>query len=335
MPSLLRIPDDVDVPLLGCIAFGVLDRGTNLLQVRPTTLCPLSCVFCSVDAGPLTRHRQAEFMVRADYLLEELRKVAALKGGGLEAHVDTVGDPLTHPEIVDIVQGMADIPEVEVISIQTHGALLTEHLAEELAEAGLSRINLSIDALNPELARRLAGTPNYDVEKVLKVAEYITRSTTIDLLISPVWVPGVNDGELAKIVREALRIGAGKRWPPLGIQKMEVHKYGRRPKGVKPMSWYNFYRALRMMEEELGVKLILRPEDFDIHKRARIPLPFRRFERVKVDVVSAGWLKGEVIGVAKGRAVTLVGCSINYVGRRVRAIVISTKDGVVIARSLD
>lgn len=335
MPSVLRIPDDVNLPLLGCIAFGILDRGTNILQVRPTTLCPLSCVFCSVDAGPSTKNRQTEFLVRADYLLEEFKKVVALKGEGLEAHIDTVGDPLTHPEIVDIVQGIASIPEVEVISMQTRGALLTERLAEELAEAGLSRINLSIDALDPELARRLAGTPNYDVERVLKVAEYTAQSTAVDLLISPVWVPGVNDAEIIKIIEVALRIGAGKRWPPLGIQKMEVHRYGRRPRGVRPMSWYSFYKALREMEEKLKVKLVLRPEDFNIHKRARIPSPFKKYERIKVDVVSTGWLKGEALGTSRGRAVTLIDCPASYIGRRVRATVISIKDGIVIARSQD
>lgn len=332
MPSLIKIPNDVDVPLLGCIAFGIIDRGTNLLQVRPVTLCPLSCIFCSVDAGPWTKHRQAEFIVDVDYLIAEFRKVARFKGQGLEAHVDTVGDPLTHPKIVDIVQGLADTPEVEVVSMQSHGALLNERLADELAEAGLSRMNLSIDALDPELARRLAATSTYNVKKVLEVAEHIARSTTMDLLISPVWVPGVNDEEVLKLIREALRMGAGKRWPPLGIQKMEVHKYGRRPRGVKPMTWYRFYNALREWERMFKVKLILRPEDFKIHKRQRLPSPFKRFERIKVDVVGPGWLKGEALGVARGRAVTLVSGDVLPPGRRVTATVIGVKDGLFIAR---
>jgi uncharacterized Fe-S cluster-containing radical SAM superfamily enzyme len=41
------------IPLVGHIAFGVIDRGTNIIQVRPTSLCNLNCIFCSVDAGPL------------------------------------------------------------------------------------------------------------------------------------------------------------------------------------------------------------------------------------------------------------------------------------------
>jgi len=334
MPSLIKIPSDVDVPLLGCVAFGIIDRGTNLLQVRPTTLCPLSCIFCSVDAGPSTTHRQAEFMVEVDYLIAEFRKVAKFKGQGLEAHVDTVGDPLTHPRIVDLIQGLADTPEVAVVSMQSHGAMLNERLADELAEAGLSRINLSIDALDPELARRLTATPTYNVERVWEVAEHIVRSTSMDLLISPVWVPGVNDEEVVRIVGKALEIGAGKKWPPLGIQKMEVHKYGRRPKGVKPMTWYRFYKTLREWEGRFKVKLVLKPEDFNIHKRRRVPSPFKRFERIKVDVVGPGWLKGEALGVAKERAVTVVNGKDIPPGRRIRATVIGVKDGLFIARTI-
>jgi len=41
-----------DIPLFGCIAFGIIDRGTNVLQVRPISECPLACIFCSTDAGP-------------------------------------------------------------------------------------------------------------------------------------------------------------------------------------------------------------------------------------------------------------------------------------------
>ncbi|HDD34251.1 MAG TPA: radical SAM protein, partial [Thermofilaceae archaeon] len=45
------------IPLIGHLAFGIVDRGTNLLQIRPTSSCPLSCVFCSVDAGPASKRR--------------------------------------------------------------------------------------------------------------------------------------------------------------------------------------------------------------------------------------------------------------------------------------
>ncbi|RLF11349.1 MAG: radical SAM protein [Thermoprotei archaeon] len=333
MPPILKVPDDVETPLLGCIAFGVIDRGTNLLQVRPTTLCPLSCIFCSVDSGPKTSRRQAEFLVDLNYLLETFKEVVKVKGAhNIEAHIDTVGDPLTYPHIVDLVQGLADTQGVEVVSMQTHGALLTERTVEELEEAGLSRVNLSIDALDEELARKLSDTPSYDIERITWIAEYIAKSTNIDLLISPVWVPSLNDGEIPKIIEFALKIGAGKRWPPLGIQKMEVHKYGRKPKGVKAMTWYRFYRSLKELEARFKVKLILSPRDFGIHKRVKVPSPFRRFEKVRVRVVGPGWLKGEKLGVAKGRTLTLVDADQVKIGSTVSVTVIGVKDGLYIAR---
>ncbi|MEM1586569.1 MAG: hypothetical protein QXX99_01730 [Candidatus Bathyarchaeia archaeon] len=70
-----------DIPLLGCIAFGLIDRGTNVIQARPITTCPLSCIFCSTDAGPRSRFRCTEYIVPLDYLLKAFRGIVAFKGG--------------------------------------------------------------------------------------------------------------------------------------------------------------------------------------------------------------------------------------------------------------
>ena len=330
---IIRVGRDLDVPLIGTVAFGIIDRGTNVIQVRPTTLCPLSCVFCSTDAGPKSRRRICEYVVDLDYLVDVFRKVVAYKGAyRIEAHIDTVGDPLTYDRIVDLVQELSSTRGVEVVSLQTHGALLTEKLVDELGDAGLSRINLSIDALDPKLARLLADTPWYDVHRVMQVAEYIAKSSKIDLLIAPVWVPGLNDHEIPKIIEFALKIGAGKRWPPLGIQKYVKHKHGRKPRGVKPMSWRKFYSKLRELELKYGVKLILKPEDFGIHKRRMLPIPFKLGEKVMVRVVEEGWLKGEKLGVARDRVVTLVEAEDIPVGVEVKVKIIWNKDNIIVAR---
>jgi len=324
------------IPLVGHVAFGVIDRGTNLLQIRPTTLCPLSCIFCSVDAGPRSRWRATEYVVSdVDYLLAWVRWAVERKGlDRIHAYIDAVGDPLTYPRIVELVAKLREMPFVETIAMETHGALLTEKLAEELDEAGLDRLNLSIDALDPELARALSGAPWFDVRKVIEVAEYVASSLRMDLLIAPVWVPGVNDAEIPKIVEWALRIGAGKRWPPLGIQKYEAHKYGRKPEGVKPMSWQAFYSVLREWEEQYGVKLVLSPQDFGIVRAKRVPIVFRRFERVRLKVVGPGWLRGQWIAAARGRVVTVVGVEGDPpVGRGVSATMLRVKDGIYVARA--
>jgi len=331
---LIRVGTDVDIPLVGAIAFGIIDRGTNVLQIRPTSLCPLSCPFCSTDAGPSSRRRAAEYMVDLDLLLDWAAQLVRFKGSkGIEAHVDTVGEPATYPHIVELVQGLADIPGVEIISMQTNGVLMDEQIVDELEAAGLARINLSIHALDPGLAKQLAGTDNYDLEAVLSLAEAIAASR-IDLLIAPVWVPGLNDDEIPRIIEFAKGIGAGKRWPPLGIQKYLAHKRGRRPRGVRPMSWRAFYRVLRALEKRHGVKLVLSPEDFGMFKAPLLPPPFSPGEVVKVKVMAPGWLKGEVTGVARGRAITLVGASDLKPGMNVLARVIKVKHTIYLAKPL-
>ncbi|MEM0286530.1 MAG: radical SAM protein, partial [Candidatus Methanomethyliaceae archaeon] len=144
-----------DIPLMGTVYFGIIDRGTNVLQIRPSTSCPLNCIFCSTDAGPKSKNRQTEYIVDLDILIKWIREIVKIKGMGIEAHIDTVGDPLTYPWLIDLIQNLKELREISIISIQTHGYLLNERIIEELEAAGLSRINLSIDALDEDLAKIL------------------------------------------------------------------------------------------------------------------------------------------------------------------------------------
>lgn len=329
------IKKESGIPLVGCIAFGLIDRGTNTIQVRPTSICPLNCIFCSTDAGPKSRRRQVEYIVELEYLVDEFRRLVRYKGEyGIEAHIDTVGDPLTYPWIVDLVQEIRDTRGVEVISMQTHGYLLNERIIGELEAAGLDRINLSIDALDPELAKFLSGTPSYDVERIKAMAEYIARNTKMDLLIAPVWVPMINDAEIPKIIEFALSIGAGKRWPALGIQKYIPHKKGRKPKGVKPMTWEEFYQKLAEWEKVYKTTLILSLErHFGLHKRKMLPIKFRKGEKTELEVVGPGWLKGELLARGRNRSVTIVGIPKSLPqGTKVFAEVIGNKHNIYIAR---
>jgi len=326
-----------EIPLIGCISFGIIDRGTNLLQIRPISLCPLSCIFCSTDAGPKSRIRQTEYIVPLDHMIEEFKKIAALKGThSIEAHIDTVGDPLTYPRIVDLVHGISQIDPVKTISLQTHGSVLNEKLLDDLSAAGLTRINFSLDALNPDLARRLADTEWYDVQRALRLMRYVTANTSIDLLISPVWIPNLNDEEIPKIIKFALEVGAGKRFPPLGIQKYLIHKYGRKVRGVRPHSWREFYANLKRLERLFDVRLILKPSDFGIYKCRMLPVPYKKYRVVKVKVVGPGWMRGEKLAVtARGdRAVTLINADEVPIGARVKSRIIVNKHNILIADPL-
>ncbi|MGQ9507046.1 MAG: radical SAM protein [Candidatus Bathycorpusculaceae bacterium] len=333
--ELFEVSDSI--PLVGCIAFGLIDRGTNIIQVRPISTCPLSCIFCSTNAGPKSKIRQTEYIVPLDYLVEEFEKIVAFKGRHrIEAHIDTVGDPITYRKIVELVSSLSQTDGVETISMQTHGSILNTKLVDALSAAGLKRINLSLDALDSTLAKKLADTEWYDAEKVVELMCHIVSNTKIGLLIAPVWIPGINDEEIPKIISLTRDICGTKFSPSLGIQKYEVHKHGRKVKEAKPLSWKKFYDQLRIWEKEFKVKLVLSPKDFGIHKRVMLPIPYKKHEIVRVKVVGPGWLKREKLAVtAKGdRSLTLINAEEIPVGAKLKARIVANKHNLLIAEPI-
>ncbi len=331
--SLFKISWESNVPLIGSIPFGLIDRGTNVIQVRPTSMCPLSCIFCSTDAGPNSKTRFAEYLVDLNYLIACFEELADFKGiDDLEAHIDTVGDPLTYPHLTELIGRLKEDPRVKVISIQTHGHLLTEEKIYEMEKAGLDRINLSIDSLDPEKARFLSGSPFYDVDFVKKMAKIVVENTNMDLLIAPVWIPGMNDKDILDLIEFATSIGAGKKWPPLGIQKYIPHRLGRKPRNVKPMSWRSFYRSLESLESEFGLKLILRPEDFNIHRAPKLPNPMKVDQTVVARIVGPGWRRGEALAVAKRRSLMILNAAKLPLGSEVRVRIIGDKDNIYVGK---
>ncbi len=321
-----------DIPLFGCIAFGIIDRGTNVLQVRPISECPLSCVFCSTDAGPHSKRIVSAYMVDLEQLLCAFEWAASYKEiDDIEAHIDTVGEPAMYPRLVELVEGLSENSHVRTVSMQTNGTLLNAKLIDDLEAAGLSRINMSIESLDPDLAKRIAGTDSYNLEKVIENAEYIAQSTEIDLLIAPVWLAGINDEEIPELIEFALRTGAGKRWPALGIQKFLPHKYGRKS-DIRPMSWKIFYSRLREWEEIYRTKLVLTPEDFGSFECRALPRVFKRYEKVKVKIVGHGWMRGEKLAVARDRVITVVNADSIPIGREVYVRMERVVDGIYIAK---
>lgn len=331
-----------DLPQIGTRYYGIVDQGTNIVEVRPTSLCPLNCAFCSVAAGPYEGRRWAEFVVKREALIESLSRVVKFKGGGVEVHIDGMGEPAVYPELVDLVQDISAIPGVKTISMQSRLFTLRERTLEELAEAGLSRVNLSLDAMNSEVARKLAGVDYYSAERARSLAEYALANTRMDVIVSPVWVPGLNDDEIPEIIKWASSAGLGKRWPPVLIQKYIPHKRGRNPRGVKPVDWGHFWRKLREWERQTGVKLDWRGENpFGIEKRAPLPKPLAAGRRVKVRVIGRGIFRGEYLGVPVNtsgdplldRAITLLSERSLEPGVEVLARIIEDENNILLARA--
>ncbi len=284
-------------PQVGALAFGIVDRGTNIIEVRPTSLCPLSCIYCSVNAGPRSTNRWAEFIDDPDTLLTALEEVVRFKGtGDIEVHIDGMGEPGIYPYLAVLIRGIKAINGVSTVSMQTRLYMLTKEELRDLAQAGLDRINLSIDTLNPELARKISGAPWYDVDHVKELAVQALE-LGINVIASPVWLPGINDNDLVEVIKWAKEVGLGMgTLPPVLIQKYIPHKRGRKAR-VRVMTWKEFWGRIRRLENELGIRLTATNEELRIHRAPELPKPYNVGDEVKVRVISRGIFRGEFLGV--------------------------------------
>ncbi len=326
-------------PMIGHIAFGIIDRGTNVVQVRPSTLCFHNCIFCSVDAGPSSVHRASEYLVDdVEWLASYVEEVAKYKGEPIEALIDGVGEPLTSPRILDLISALKSKAHVKRVAIETHGGSLSLQLAKRLEEAGLDRINLSLDATDPSLAKTLTGSSWYDSLKIVNVLRDIVQQTKIDVVLTPVVVPGYNELELKGLIALAKELGLGTKsgWPTgILIQKYEVHRFGRKPSGVKPWSWSQFYSYLRRLEAETGYRLIVKPEELGFRRLPRVEKPFKVNDKVKVRIVADGWLKGEYLAFDDNctRVITVLGRGLAK-GSVLRVRIVSNENNIYMARPL-
>ena len=315
-PKLVTVTRESGIPLLGALPFGIIDRGTNLLQVRCTSLCNMRCTFCSTSANDFNIH-STNYLVDVDYLTEEVEKIARFKGGDVIIFLDSVGEPMSHPHFVDLVRKLKQIQEVKE-------TFLTKEKIDSLFEAGLTQINLSIHSLNENLSKKLFGSDNYDVENIKKIIPYILQKK-LDLMITPVWIPGINDVDIEEIIVFAKEHGC-----KVGLQKYEVYKYSRKIKGVKTLTYWKFYYAIKKLEKKYDMSLIVRARDVHVEKRLCIPNVFSIGENVFVDIVCSGWMSGQMIGKSKNRCISINRCQ-KDVGDKVKVKIIQNKNKIYLA----
>ncbi len=136
-------------------------RTVTYLRLSVTDRCDLRCVYCMAE--------HMTFLPKAEVLsLEELDRIAsAFVGLGTRKLRLTGGEPLVRKGMMDLVRSLGrhlKSGALDELTLTTNGTRLTE-FAGELAEAGVRRINVSLDTLKPDLFRRL--TRGGDVAKVL------------------------------------------------------------------------------------------------------------------------------------------------------------------------
>ncbi|MDD2695605.1 MAG: GTP 3',8-cyclase MoaA [Anaerolineales bacterium] len=123
-------------------------RHIHYLRISLTDHCNLRCVYCMPE--DMTFRPNAELMQDEEVLL----LVRMFAGLGFDKYRLTGGEPTVRANVVELVRAMAATPGVRSLSMTTNGVLL-KRLARPLAEAGLQRVNVSIDTLDAEKFRRL------------------------------------------------------------------------------------------------------------------------------------------------------------------------------------
>ncbi|TKJ22467.1 MAG: molybdenum cofactor biosynthesis protein MoaA [Promethearchaeota archaeon Loki_b32] len=294
--SIINVDEKSKIPLYGVDFIGVIDRGTNVIEVKPITLCNLKCKYCFVSAGSY----DTDFIVDPNYLLKKIRNMVEIKGHHkIEIHFAPYGEILLYPGLFDLIKELWNIKGIEIISLQTNGLLLNEDVIKQLEETKVTRINISLNSLNQEKANFLCNCENYNIEKLLNNI-LLLLSTQIDVLIAPVWFPGENDDDIEEIIKYVLKLrnkGFSEKKIQIGIQKYLIYKTGRKLKKIRPKGWDFFYKQLSMLEKKFKIKLKLGPQDFGIHKRKVVAsLNLQKNDRIKLTIISKGRWKREYIG---------------------------------------
>ena len=167
-------------------------RSISYLRISITDHCNLRCVYCMPE--DMTFRPNAELM-QDDEIIFFARLFASL---GFNKIRLTGGEPTVRANIVDLVQGISDTPGIRSISITTNGILLAQ-LASPLAKAGLDRVNISLDTLDPEKFHRL--TRWGKLEDVWAGVHAAEQAGLSPIKINAVVVRGYNERDILEVAR--------------------------------------------------------------------------------------------------------------------------------------
>jgi cyclic pyranopterin phosphate synthase len=167
-------------------------RDIHYLRISLTDHCNLRCVYCMPEDMTF---RPNAAMMQDDEILTLVRLFATL---GFDKLRLTGGEPTVRANIVEIVRGIAATPGVRSLSMTTNGVLLRK-LATPLKEAGLQRVNVSLDTLDPQKFHRLTRWGKIDqVWDGIRAAE---EAGLTPVKLNAVVVRGYNESDVVDLAR--------------------------------------------------------------------------------------------------------------------------------------
>ena len=172
------------------------NRDINYLRISVTDRCNLRCLYCMPKEGlSLIGH---DDILRYEEILKVIRVAVKL---GISKIRITGGEPLVRRGIVDFIARLKSISGLNDVSLTTNGIRLEDY-AERLYQAGMTRINISLDSLNPKKYAEI--TRGGDLEAVLRGIDRVYRAGFSPIKINTVAIKGANDDEILDFARLTL-----------------------------------------------------------------------------------------------------------------------------------
>ena len=215
-------------------------REISYLRVSITDRCNYRCIYCQSE-------KEFEFIPHQEILrFEEIVEIVqeAVNLGVTKVRI-TGGEPLVREGIVDFIRHLRKINKLEDISLTTNGFFLPEY-AEKLKDAGLNRVNISLDSLQEEKYKKI--TRGGSLEKALKGIDSALKAGLLPIKINTVLIRGINDDEVEDFVRLTLE-------RPLNIRFIEFM-----PSGEEVINEFeNKFISVQEIKEKLIKKYLLNP----------------------------------------------------------------------------
>ncbi len=164
------------------------------LRIGVTDRCNLRCRYCMPE--------QVEFLPRSEILtFEEIERVTRVACHlGIRKVRITGGEPLVRRNVTDLIARLRRLPELEEIALTTNGLLLADHAAA-LKEAGLDRLNVSLDSVRPEVFEQW--TRRDVLPRVLEGIDAALHAGFDSIRLNALAIRGLTEEEIGPLIRFA------------------------------------------------------------------------------------------------------------------------------------
>lgn len=167
-------------------------RRINYMRISVTDLCNLRCVYCMPEEG-VQKHLHKTNM--------SFEEIISLVKAGTQVGIDKIrltgGEPLVRNGIVELVQAIGQIEGIKDLTMTTNGILLPKY-AKDLKNAGLNRVNISLDTFDEKKYHQITRWGNLD--NVMAGIEAAMAVGMNPIKINTVLIKGFNDDEIEKFV---------------------------------------------------------------------------------------------------------------------------------------